>query len=117
MSLGGLRELQDEKNRIRNEHGLPALPEDPYEVYKKMRASSPPASAADLIEQQLPKRSFRGKRVCLLKMKILMISYLQIIQKFHFNFDSMQNLCMVTFHLSHTHIYLCIRYGHEKYAP
>lgn len=74
VSLGGLRELQDEKNRIRNEHGLPALPEDPYEVYKKMRASSPPASAADLIEQQLPKRSFRGKR-SLLKQTSLDDSY------------------------------------------
>jgi hypothetical protein len=29
-----------------------------------MRASSPPASAVDLIEQQLPRRAFRGgKRV------------------------------------------------------
>lgn len=64
VSLGGLRELQDRKNKVREENGLPPLPEDTYEVFKTMRASSPPASAADLIEQQIPRRSFRGgKRV------------------------------------------------------
>ncbi|XP_014777551.1 striatin-interacting protein 1 homolog isoform X2 [Octopus bimaculoides] len=65
LSLGGLRELQDNKNMIRNQHGLPGLPEDPYEVCKNMRASSPPASTADLIEQQMPKRGVRGKRISL----------------------------------------------------
>lgn len=64
VSLGGLRELQDRKNKVREENDLPPLPEDTYEVFKTMRASSPPASAADLIEQQIPRRSFRGgKRV------------------------------------------------------
>lgn len=47
------------------ENGLPVLPEDTYEVCKNMRASSPPASATDLIEQQMPRRygGARGKRV------------------------------------------------------
>ncbi|XP_050412455.1 striatin-interacting protein 1 homolog isoform X1 [Patella vulgata] len=63
VSLGGLHELQYEKNAVRDTHGLPPLPEDMYEVCKNMRASSPPASAADLIEQQAPRRGTRaGKR-------------------------------------------------------
>ena len=59
VSLGGLKELQDSKNKVREDHGLPPLPEDPGEVCRQMRASSPPASAADLIEQQIPRRGFR----------------------------------------------------------
>ena len=64
LSLGGLKDLQDTKNTVRVAHGLTPLPEDTYEVCKNMRASSPPASAVDLIEQQIPRRGFRGgKRV------------------------------------------------------
>ena len=44
---------------MRDDNGLPPLPEDPGEVCRQMRASSPPASAADLIEQQIPRRGFR----------------------------------------------------------
>ncbi|KAL5008868.1 hypothetical protein ScPMuIL_014449 [Solemya velum] len=63
VSLGGLKDLQTTKNSVREEQGLSPLPEDTYEVYKNMRASSPPASASDLIEQQIPRRGFRqGKR-------------------------------------------------------
>ncbi|KAJ8301772.1 hypothetical protein KUTeg_020759 [Tegillarca granosa] len=71
VSLGGLRELQDRKNKVREENGLPPLPEDTYEVFKTMRASSPPASAADLIEQQIPRRSFRGGKRSLIKQSSL----------------------------------------------
>ena len=63
-SLGGLRELQEQKNTVRKQHNLPPLPEDTYEVCRTMRPASPPASAADLIEQQAPRRGARGgKRV------------------------------------------------------
>ncbi|XP_055999344.1 striatin-interacting protein 1 homolog isoform X3 [Ostrea edulis] len=60
VSLGGLRDLQSKKNEVREKFGLPPLPEDTYEVCKSMRASSPPTSAADLIDQQMPRRAFRG---------------------------------------------------------
>ncbi|KAL3853320.1 hypothetical protein ACJMK2_016869 [Sinanodonta woodiana] len=60
VSLGGLHEQQDKKNKVRQESNLPPLLEDTYEVCRHMRASSPPASAADLIEQQIPRRAFRG---------------------------------------------------------
>ena len=79
VSLGGLRALQDQKNKVRESYGLPPLPEDTYEVCRNMRASSPPASAADLIEQQMPRKIFRGKRV----------SYHHILEGFHFNFYSL----------------------------
>ena len=63
-SLGGLRELQEQKNAVRKQHNLRPLPEDTYEVCRTMRPASPPASAADLIEQQAPRRGGRGgKRV------------------------------------------------------
>ncbi|ESO85181.1 hypothetical protein LOTGIDRAFT_221410 [Lottia gigantea] len=71
LSLGGLRNLQDEKNRVRGEHDLPPLPEDMYEVCKNMRASSPPASAADLIEQQAPRRGTRAGKRSLVKQSSL----------------------------------------------
>ena len=49
------------KNEHRRAMDLPPLTEDTHEVCKHMRASSPPASAADLIEaQQLPRRNVRG---------------------------------------------------------
>ncbi|KAK2726963.1 striatin-interacting protein 1-like isoform X2 [Artemia franciscana] len=51
-SLGGTVELKDLKNEKRKYHGLPPCMEDTVEVAKTMRASSPPANAADLIEVQ-----------------------------------------------------------------
>ena len=38
--------------KYRKEAGLPVLEEDTIEVTKTMRAASPPASAADLLEAQ-----------------------------------------------------------------
>ncbi|XP_025108660.1 striatin-interacting protein 1 homolog isoform X1 [Pomacea canaliculata] len=70
-SLGGLKELQDRKNEKRKEHDLEALPEDTYEVFRSMRPASPPASAADLIEQQAPRRGLRGGKRSLVKQSSL----------------------------------------------
>lgn len=67
LTLGGLRELEQRKNEVRQKHGLPLLNEDMYVVCENMRPASPPASAADLIEHQVPRRGIRaGKRVRLL---------------------------------------------------
>ncbi|XP_013414716.1 striatin-interacting protein 1 [Lingula anatina] len=59
-SLGGLDEVHDMKNKKRADENLPPLTENTHAVCRHMRAASPPASAADLIEQQLPKRNYRG---------------------------------------------------------
>ena len=49
------------KNEKRGAMSLPPLTENTHEVCRHMRASSPPASAADLIEaQQQPRRNGRG---------------------------------------------------------
>lgn len=67
--MGGLDKLQTLKNKYREQNGLPPLPEDPGEVCRNMRASSPPASAADLIDQQIPHRGLRlgaGRRVSII---------------------------------------------------
>uniref|UniRef100_A0A8C3RGU6 Striatin interacting protein 1 n=1 Tax=Cyanoderma ruficeps TaxID=181631 RepID=A0A8C3RGU6_9PASS len=52
-TLGGFEELQSMKAEKREMLGLPPLPEDSIQVIRNMRAASPPASASDLIEQQL----------------------------------------------------------------
>lgn len=63
MSLGGLNEIHSRKNERRVESGLPLMTEDTHEICKHMRASSPPASAADLIEQhQQIRRAFRSTK-------------------------------------------------------
>lgn len=63
MSLGGLNEIHSRKNERRVECGLPLMTEDTHEICKHMRASSPPASAADLIEQhQQIRRAFRSTK-------------------------------------------------------
>lgn len=63
-TLGGLRDLEKRKNEVRIKHNLPPLTEDMYSVCENMRPASPPASAADLIEHQVPRRGIRaGKRV------------------------------------------------------
>ena len=54
MMLGGLTEFYKLKNELRVKQGLSPLKEDTNEVCRHMRASSPPTSAADLIEQQRP---------------------------------------------------------------
>ena len=52
VSLGGLSTFHDLKNACRAAGDLSALTEDTHAVCREMRASSPPASAQDLIEQQ-----------------------------------------------------------------
>lgn len=59
-TLGGLHNLHEIKNAKRLSLDLPPLMEDPHDVCKHMRASSPPNSCTDLIEQQQPRRSFRS---------------------------------------------------------
>ena len=49
-SLGGSATLADLKAKYRAEHKIPAQIEDTVTVSKTMRAASPPASAAELIE-------------------------------------------------------------------
>lgn len=62
VSLGGMSELKNLKDKKRSDTGLPKLDEDTMEIAKTMRASSPPASASDLLEAQNQKRSTRPLR-------------------------------------------------------
>lgn len=65
MSLGGTEELRNLKSLYRSEANLPPVPDETIEVTKTMRAASPPASAADLIEAQQQRKNNRPfKRVC-----------------------------------------------------
>lgn len=50
-TLGGLTNFHELKNAARRKANLPEWDENSQEVCKKMRASSPPTSAADIIEQ------------------------------------------------------------------
>lgn len=50
--LGGSKELKERKSLLRERNGLPPLTEDTIEIIKGMRASSPPPSAADMLENQ-----------------------------------------------------------------
>lgn len=62
VSLGGmntLKELKAEKRRVAD---LPPQDEDTMEVARTMRASSPPASASDLLDAQNQKRNNRPLR-------------------------------------------------------
>lgn len=52
--LGGSKELKERKTNLRETYGLPPLTEDTIEIIKGMRASSPPPSAADMLENQNP---------------------------------------------------------------
>ncbi|CAK1546088.1 unnamed protein product [Leptosia nina] len=52
--LGGIKELKDRKMKLREKYGLAPIAEDTLEVVKGMRASSPPPSAVDMIENQNP---------------------------------------------------------------
>nr|CAG4646070.1 EOG090X01YQ [Macrothrix elegans] len=52
VSLGGMKEQRELKAKYRREAGLPIPEEDTVEVTRTMRAASPPASAADLLEAQ-----------------------------------------------------------------
>ncbi|XP_076338024.1 striatin interacting protein isoform X2 [Tachypleus tridentatus] len=59
LSLGGTEELRKLKTKYREEAGLSPVPDDTIEVTRTMRAASPPASAADLIEAQQQRRNNR----------------------------------------------------------
>lgn len=52
VSLGGMEDLKNMKMEKRMKAGLTPLDEDTLEITKNMRASSPPASASDLLETQ-----------------------------------------------------------------
>ncbi|GIY46782.1 striatin-interacting protein 1 homolog [Caerostris darwini] len=62
VSLGGTDELRKLKAKYRDEADLPPVPDDTIEVTKTMRAASPPASAADLIESQQSRKNYRQFR-------------------------------------------------------
>ncbi|GBM17905.1 Striatin-interacting protein 1 [Araneus ventricosus] len=62
VSLGGTDELRRLKAKYRAEAGLPPVPDDTIEVTRTMRAASPPASAADLIESQQSRKNYRQFR-------------------------------------------------------
>ncbi|XP_075729783.1 striatin interacting protein isoform X5 [Rhipicephalus microplus] len=59
VSLGGTPQLRALKAQYREAHQLPPAPEDTVEVARTMRASSPPSSAADLIEAQQQRKTSR----------------------------------------------------------
>ncbi|XP_054284472.1 striatin-interacting protein 1 [Macrosteles quadrilineatus] len=61
VSLGGMSVLQELKKKYREQAGLAVYEEDTIEVVRTMRASSPPASAADLLllENQTPNQNQR----------------------------------------------------------
>ncbi|CAK9826215.1 Striatin-interacting protein 1 [Anthophora retusa] len=71
VSLGGIHKLRELKKQYREEVGLDTQQEDTLEVAKTMRASSPPISAADLIEAQNQKKSHRSCRRFLIKQSSL----------------------------------------------
>lgn len=62
VSLGGMSTLKELKAEKRRMAGLPAQDEDTMEVARTMRASSPPASASDLLDAQNQKRNSRPLR-------------------------------------------------------
>lgn len=62
VSLGGIDALRELKKQYREEAGLDTQQEDTIEVARMMRASSPPMSAADLLETQNQKRNNRPFR-------------------------------------------------------
>ncbi|KAI8117740.1 Striatin-interacting protein 1 [Lucilia cuprina] len=57
MGLGGMEVLKNLKNEYRIKAGLEPITEDTLEVTKCMRASSPPATAADYLDNQNLKRN------------------------------------------------------------
>uniref|UniRef100_A0A7G3AY58 Uncharacterized protein n=1 Tax=Lutzomyia longipalpis TaxID=7200 RepID=A0A7G3AY58_LUTLO len=63
VSLGGMETLKKAKNEYRRKAGLPPMTDDTLEVGKTMRASTPPALASDMIDNQNPKRNRPFRRV------------------------------------------------------
>lgn len=68
--MGGTDKLRELKSDYRTEAGLPPVPDDTILVTRTMRAASPPASAADLIEAQQQRKNNRPfkrvSRACIL---------------------------------------------------
>lgn len=61
-SLGGMDTLRELKAEYRSEAGLPEACEDTITVSKQMRAASPPASAADILDATNNRRNNGGQR-------------------------------------------------------
>lgn len=62
VTLGGMDTLKKAKAEKRRKADLPPQDEDTLDIAKTMRASSPPASASDLLETQNQKRTGRPFR-------------------------------------------------------
>ncbi|KAF6204102.1 hypothetical protein GE061_002442 [Apolygus lucorum] len=62
VTLGGTDVLRKLKQEYRTDAGLTNLEEDTIEVVRNMRASSPPANAAEILDAQNPKRNNRPRR-------------------------------------------------------
>lgn len=75
VSLGGMETLKKTKEEKRKKAGLPPQDEDTLDIAKTMRASSPPASASDLLETQNQKRSTRPFRRVSISQKIIWLIY------------------------------------------
>lgn len=71
VTLGGMDTLRQLRKEYRKQAGLEDTDEDTIEVTKTMRASSPPTSAADLLEVQHQKRASRPFRKSLIKQSSL----------------------------------------------
>lgn len=71
VTLGGINTLRELKEKYRSQMGLPVTEEDTLEIARNMRASSPPASASDLLEAQNQKRNNRPLRRSLMKQSSL----------------------------------------------
>ena len=61
-SLGGMDKLKSLKDMYREKAGLPEIKEDTLTVSKTMRAASPPASAADILEATNNRRNNRPSK-------------------------------------------------------
>lgn len=87
VSLGDIDALRELKKQYREEAGLDTLQEDTIEVARTMRASSPPMSAADLLETQNQKRNNRPFRRVIHRSKVIL----------HDRFDAYTNINRQTF--------------------
>jgi len=61
--LGGFENLQQKKVELRQEAGLSILTENPLQIVRDMKASTPPTNATDLLEVAQGRK--KGKRVWL----------------------------------------------------
>lgn len=70
LSMGGMPTLRDLKNEYRDKNNLLSLNEDAIEITRQMRSSSPPATAADILESQNQKE---GRRIAFRRVSFLLI--------------------------------------------